>query len=343
MKVFLDNFDIALKEETIKIHSDKSIYHPWLKSFKLLEDNGIYLFNDISNINNADALLAFGKETKLSKKLDINKILLRLEPPCNHPHQWKQSINNIYQKIGSFNSWNIIPANFFYLGYPSTILRTEPIRFSGKYIDFSMICANKHQIVNIDDFASLWRARYDVIRYFELKHKGNFQLYGPNWDYGLRNQSRLHSFAFKLLLKLNISFKLSKTILDNSFGKSFPIKNWRGSCKEKNKIIQQTKFVFCYENFSLDGYTTEKLLDVLNSNAIPIYIGNPMLHNIEKTKKPFLCPYDFDDLDDLIDFCLSMTEQDYFDLQSSMKSNYKKVMFTSEAFALNLSNALSTL
>jgi hypothetical protein len=40
-------------------------------------------------------------------------------------------------------------------------------------------------------------------------------------------------------------------------------------------FINDYKFTIAFENSSNSGYTTEKLVDALGSNSIPIYWGNP--------------------------------------------------------------------
>lgn len=48
--------------------------------------------------------------------------------------------------------------------------------------------------------------------------------------------------------------------------------NWR---ELKLQVLQEYKFTIAFENATLAGYTTEKILDPLQANSIPIYYGNP--------------------------------------------------------------------
>ncbi len=47
--------------------------------------------------------------------------------------------------------------------------------------------------------------------------------------------------------------------------------NWR---ELKQQVLQEYKFTIAFENASITGYTTEKILDPLQANSIPIYYGN---------------------------------------------------------------------
>ncbi|MCD7976212.1 MAG: glycosyltransferase family 10, partial [Tannerellaceae bacterium] len=45
--------------------------------------------------------------------------------------------------------------------------------------------------------------------------------------------------------------------------------------KNKFSFIQDYKFTIAFENSSVSGYTTEKLVDPMSVNSLPIYWGNP--------------------------------------------------------------------
>jgi hypothetical protein len=51
--------------------------------------------------------------------------------------------------------------------------------------------------------------------------------------------------------------------------------NVGGPVADKLEFIAQFKFNIAFENSSFPGYTTEKLLDALKANTVPIYWGNP--------------------------------------------------------------------
>lgn len=58
----------------------------------------------------------------------------------------------------------------------------------------------------------------------------------------------------------------------------FPIEN-------KIEFIKDYKFVIAFENSSFPGYTTEKLIEPLIVNSIPIYWGNPVVGKDFNTKR----------------------------------------------------------
>lgn len=106
----------------------------------------------------------------------------------------------------------------------------------------------------------LYSERIAAIRWFEKNHPEEFDLYGAGWD----------EFQFPelpLLKSLNHLKALRKLIAP-----TFP--SWRGAVERKRQVLEQYRFVLCYENIrDIPGYITEKLFDVFFSGGVPIYRG----------------------------------------------------------------------
>lgn len=54
--------------------------------------------------------------------------------------------------------------------------------------------------------------------------------------------------------------------------------NIGGPVADKNHFISQYKFNIAFENSSSYGYTTEKIMDAMIADALPIYWGNPLVY-----------------------------------------------------------------
>ena len=76
--------------------------------------------------------------------------------------------------------------------------------------------------------------------------------------------------------------------------------NVGGRVPDKIEFISKYKFNIAFENSSYPGYTTEKLLEALITNTIPIYWGDPKVSNDFNTKAFINCN-DFDSMDAAID------------------------------------------
>jgi hypothetical protein len=54
--------------------------------------------------------------------------------------------------------------------------------------------------------------------------------------------------------------------------------------ERKQNFLSKYKFTISFENYSYPGYNTEKLLDPMSVNSIPIYFGNPEISRHFNTK-----------------------------------------------------------
>jgi hypothetical protein len=73
--------------------------------------------------------------------------------------------------------------------------------------------------------------------------------------------------------------------------------------------LSKYKFSLGFENTEGRGYTTEKLLEPMQVNTIPIYWGNPAVARDFNTES-FICAYDFDCLEDVIDYIIELDQDD---------------------------------
>ncbi len=90
--------------------------------------------------------------------------------------------------------------------------------------------------------------------------------------------------------RLDFFKKLSKFRKIDSGGKQF--NNVGGPVENKLEFIKNYKFVMAFENSSHNGYTTEKILESIYVDAIPIYYGNKLI-NRDFNPKRFINYNDF--------------------------------------------------
>lgn len=70
--------------------------------------------------------------------------------------------------------------------------------------------------------------------------------------------------------------------------------------RAKHDFIRNYKFNICFENKSLEGYTTEKLVDAMWARCIPLYWGNPLVGR-EFNSRSFLSLNDCSNEDEFIE------------------------------------------
>ncbi|GHS99688.1 hypothetical protein FACS189421_10590 [Bacteroidia bacterium] len=78
---------------------------------------------------------------------------------------------------------------------------------------------------------------------------------------------------------------------------------------DKIDFIKDYKFTIAFENSSLPGYTTEKLIDPMRVNSIPIYWGNPDVGEDFNTKS-FVNVQDYQSMDEAIEAIIFLDNND---------------------------------
>lgn len=76
--------------------------------------------------------------------------------------------------------------------------------------------------------------------------------------------------------------------------------NVGGRVPDKVKFISDYKFNIAFENSSYPGYATEKIMEALVTNTIPIYWGDPKIGNDFNTKAFINC-HEFDSMNEVIE------------------------------------------
>lgn len=120
----------------------------------------------------------------------------------------------------------------------------------------------------------LYSERVRVINFFEKNYPEEFEFYGTGWN-----------------KEEHICYQ--------------------GKCDKKAETYHKYKFAICFENMkNIKGYVTEKILDCLTAGIVPVYAG---ADNIEEyvPKNCFIDYFQFQDLNDLREHLLNMSEADY--------------------------------
>lgn len=87
------------------------------------------------------------------------------------------------------------------------------------------------------------------------------------------------------------------------------LNNVGGRVDNKMDFINKYKFNLCFENATHPGYTTEKIVEAMACNTIPIYWGNPLIDR-EFNTKSFFNFNDYDSVGSLIEDIIVHDEDD---------------------------------
>ncbi len=78
---------------------------------------------------------------------------------------------------------------------------------------------------------------------------------------------------------------------------------------DKDKFQRQFKFSIAFENSITPGYTTEKLIQAMAAETIPIYWGDPLIHRDFNTKSFINC-HEYDSFKDILEKVKEVDQDD---------------------------------
>ncbi len=87
------------------------------------------------------------------------------------------------------------------------------------------------------------------------------------------------------------------------------LNNIGGPVSDKIAFISQYKFTLAFENSRLPGYTTEKIMDPMRVNSLPVYWGNPDV-GLDFNNDSFVFVNDFESMDQAIEEIIRLDNND---------------------------------
>lgn len=85
--------------------------------------------------------------------------------------------------------------------------------------------------------------------------------------------------------------------------------NIGGPVPDKIAFLRKYKFTFAFENDSFPGYVTEKIVDPMYANSLPIYWGNPQVAR-DFNPRSFVNFYDHGSLEALLERVIAIDQDD---------------------------------
>jgi hypothetical protein len=101
------------------------------------------------------------------------------------------------------------------------------------------------------------------------------------------------------------------------------LNNVGGKVANKMDFIKDYKFVISFENTANDGYTTEKILEPISTNCIPIYWGNKLVDR-DFNKNRFIDYNKFETEKELIDKLLEIDQNDAIAIEMLMQPTFNE-------------------
>lgn len=225
------------------------------------------------------------------------------------------------------------PDYLFYSVYGNTHLKyTQCIKilFTGENLlpDFNLCdyALGFHYI----DFGDRY-LRFPLYVYYQWFYKHNLNISNYNYSSLKNDRDELCNRKFCNFIysnnvnadptRDNFFYALSKYKKVDSGGRH--LNNMGHPVLNKMDFIRKYKFTIAFENSSVPGYTTEKLLEPILMKSMPIYYGNALVH-LDFNVDSFIQVKDTNDFDRAIDEIVFLDTNDDIYLERLKMSNFNE-------------------
>ncbi|XOJ85150.1 glycosyltransferase family 10 [Methylophilaceae bacterium Uisw_099_01] len=277
-----------------------------------------------------DIAIYFDIPDDFLEKLDknIKNYALLIESPLIKPNNFNTSYYECFNKIFTWSN-SLIEKNkkynkFIKIQYAFDFKKRVTSRVYEKKKLCSLIVSNKSSGFE----GELYSKRKEIIKWFEVNHPSDFDLYGKGW-----NKYKSNNFLTSLAAKNKyISHYLLK-ITGNHFT------SYRGVVGDKIDKLLEYKFTITFENIQdIPGYITEKIFDAFFADCVPIYLGaNDICKYIPKNC--FIDMRDFKSYNELYFFLTTMSESNYIEYLN----NIRNFLESNNALPFTIDNFVNTI
>jgi len=318
---YLHNRQFNISDEIA--NRDNCLYGLYLLKKKFAE-NGFDLNTQDINLSSESQFIIYNEMPKIKDiSLDKDNYLLIFESEIIRPDNWNLKNHKYFKKIFTWNDKFVDNKKYFKINFPNKMPTDLNFDLNKKDKFCTTIVANKFKSHPLE----LYMERVNTIRWFEVNHPADFDLYGIGWD--------RHYFK-GMLSRLNRFDALTKLLKPK-----YP--SYKGRIKSKKEVLQKYKFAICYENAKdIPGYITEKIFDCFFAGCIPVYLGasNVTEHIPEDT---FIDRRNFNTYEELYNYLKNIPDKEYQNYLEAIKNFIKSdkiYPFSAECFAEILANEI---
>lgn len=300
---------VALKPPNNKVFYRNAIFdeHSSVGSFyvitaqKLLKKNNIIMNTidispDIYTLKDVYIEVPYPWELGLWARVIKNRkknILFIGEPPLINPFSFMKVFLFFFPKVYTWNDNLVDNKKYFKYVLPKEIKNTKIKKIPFK--DKQLLILMNSNLAPFFPFKllsypakELYTQRLRAIDFFDKNYPSDFALYGRGWNKPQRFSVKQRLFGFKKY----------KTYMGE-----FPE-------KDKYKILSKFKFCLCFENSSVTGYISEKIIECFKARCVPIYLGTPNISD-HINPKCFIDCRKFKSYGELADFLKNIDEATY--------------------------------
>ena len=279
--------------------------------------------SDINKTTESDIVIyADDMPKRLPKNHNASKSYIILyESSFIRPRNFDKSMHKKFKRIFTWDDRLVDGKTYIKFQYPQVFPDYTNENIINKKLCV-LISSNKIPPHTLKD--DLYLKRIEAIRWFEVNHLDEFDLYGMYWD-------RYKFSGFISRVFNNIAF------IRNGYIKLTNKKyiSYKGQVEDKQETMKNYKFSICYENVqNATGYISEKIFDSFFARCIPIYWGAENICDYIP-QECFIDKRKFITYEDLYDFISSMPNniyKDYIDNIEKFLQSKQALPFKSKSF-----------
>lgn len=242
------------------------------------------------------------------------------------PGNWNTGSHMQFDGIFTWDETLVDGKRYFKLNFSNHFPETISAEYPAKDKLCVMIAGHKRKAHPLE----LYSERENTIRWFEVNHPDDFDLYGIGWD--------RYAFTGPLFIRALNRIKPLTRLL----GARFP--SYRGAVTAKNPVMREYRFSICYENArEIPGYITEKIFDSFFAGCVPVYWGAP---DIAKhiPENCFIDRRKFQNHEELYAFLKNMSEAEYMQKLDAIRAfitSPSAAPFSDRFFAETIANVVA--
>ena len=318
-----DSSDDSIKKTNYELNTFflyPDLFNVIIDKPSLTEEND---FNIINNIKNNKNIIFLSKIKKLNFKI-INSYSIKIYIG-DTVKNWPKLIEIITKKIGNYTIQE------YYDNYTDIIIYNEfdNISLNENSLNICINCENRDSDILTDIviltnkkfiynyniylpylFVSLWERRNN---YKEILNNSKEKFCAYMYSYNLEYRVELYNFISKYKSVDALGKSCSNIVNDDRFINNNEI-TYNDIAVER---YSKYKFVLALENGISDGYITEKLINPIIANSIPIYAGPMDVFDIINPKR-VIYVYNYSNYEELLNYIKEVDNND--DLYNSIIS-----------------------
>lgn len=221
-----------------------------------------------------------------------NSFLIYPESEIIYKKNTKKFMQQNYKKIFTEFDKNINHRKFIKVNTPRKIFPNKRTISFKKKKDFVLLASNKIS----SNLNNLYYQRIKVVKWFQSSQQYNLDLYGLDWELPMLKSGLIG----RLIRKIFVFFDF----------KSKRINFYKGIAKNKNEVLKNYKYCFCFENTDLDGYFGDLIWDCFMAGTIPIYLGSKKYEKYIP-KNCTISFRNFNNMENLIEYLNSINSTKY--------------------------------